>query len=103
MNIEFDISVEINRFNLTLSVEASGHIYRENYGADADGNRGEMRTFCDDLEISITDGTGKDIASKLEKKHPQIYETIATKAEEILFATFDEGSEPDYEEDVWLD
>lgn len=37
---------------------------RENYGADADGNRGEMRTSIDEFEFSEWQKDGKPIDAK---------------------------------------
>ena len=41
----------------SISIDVTFSVYSENYGADADGNRGEMREFvdCDDVgKIELT-------------------------------------------------
>jgi uncharacterized protein YnzC (UPF0291/DUF896 family) len=79
-----DFEATITDRSLKVYVTAEAHIYRENYGADADGNRGEMQTFLDDLEITILDGRGNDITEKVEKKYKYDYEKIQIAAEDKL-------------------
>lgn len=93
--IEFEKQIEINGRILNVTVEADGHVYRENYGADADGQRGEMRTQLDDFEMTIKDGHGKDITDKLQAKYKSIYDDLEEEAENELYEQFDEGE--DYE------
>lgn len=95
MSIEFEKTFEINGHELTVTVEANGHVYNDNYGADADGNRGEMRTQLDDFEMTVKDGHGKDITAKLKAKYKSIYDDLEEEAENELYEQFDEGE--DYE------
>jgi hypothetical protein len=95
--IEFDYEIEIEGHKIHATVEADGRVYRENYGADADGRRGEMRTFLDDLEVTVKDGRGKDITEKLAKKHKAIYADIEEMAEDKLYDEFNEPEEGDYD------
>ena len=37
--------------DIQYELELTGTFHTEMYGQDADGNRGELRTFCDDIEI----------------------------------------------------
>lgn len=93
--IEFEQTIEINGRELHVSVEADGHVYRDLYGADADGRRGEWRTELDDFEMTIKDGHGKDITAKLKAKHQSVYDDLEEEAENALFEAFNEG--PEYE------
>lgn len=95
MSISFEKTIEINGHELTVTVEADGHVYNENYGADADGNRGEMRVQLDDLEMTIKDGHGKDITDKLQAKYKSIYDDLEEEAENELYEQHNEGE--DYE------
>lgn len=95
--IELELEIEIHGRTLNVLVEADGRVYRENYGEDADGNRGEMRTELDDFEMTVKDGHGKDITAKLKEKHKSVYEDLEEEAENALFEQFNEG--PEYEPD----
>ena len=61
-NIQFSLNVimdgYLNNFvdydPIKVWVEFSYSEYQETYGQDADGNRGQMRTYFDSLEIKIT-------------------------------------------------
>lgn len=89
MNTEFEYELEIEGHVIHVTVEAEARMYRDLYGADADGNRGEWRTEMDDLEIKIVDGRGKDITEKLSKKYKSEYEQILEKAEEELYEAYE--------------
>ena len=89
MNTEFEYDLEIENHTLKVTVEAEARMYRDLYGADADGNRGEWRVEMDDLEITVTDSRGKDITEKLEKKFKKKYEEIMEKAEEELYEHYE--------------
>ena len=95
--IQFEFEIEIEGHKILATVEADGHVYRENYGEDADGNRGEMRTMLDDFEMTVKDGHGKDITDKLMKRHKGVYADIEEEAEDLLFEEFNAGGE--YEPD----
>lgn len=95
--IELEIEIEVHGRTLNVTVEADGHVYRENYGEDADGNRGEMRTMLDDFEMTVKDGHGKDITAKLKAKHASVYADLEEEAENALFEAFNDGG--DYEPD----
>lgn len=93
--IELEIEIEVHGRKLNVTVEADGHVYTHNYGADADGNRGEMRTELDDFEMTVKDGHGKDITDKLKARHKSVYEDLEEEAENALFEAYDDGG--DYE------
>jgi hypothetical protein len=97
--IELELEIEIHGRKLNVTVEADGHVYRENYGEDADGNRGEMRTELDDFGMTVKDGHGKDITAKLKAKHKTVYEDLEEEAENALFEAHNEGQEyePEFE------
>ena len=95
--IQFEFEIEIEGHKIVATVEADGHVYRENYGEDADGNRGEMRTELDDFEMTVKDGHGKDITAKLKAKHASVYADLEEEAENALFEEFNDGG--DYEPD----
>ena len=87
----FTEELELKGHSLIVSVEASGHIYTENYGADADGNRGEWRTFVDDLELFIRDSRGNDLTDKIDKHYEAVLSLILDMAEEKLLEIYDGG------------
>lgn len=93
--IELDLEIEVHGRTLNVTVEADGRVYRDLYGADADGRRGEWRTELDDFEMTVKDGHGKDITAKLKAKHQSVYADLEEEAENALFEQFNEG--PEYE------
>lgn len=54
-------------------------LHDENYGADADGNRGEPRSFIDDVEYNTPDKTDCGQFLSLEQK-----KEIKTKIDQII-------------------
>lgn len=95
---EFEYEIEINGHVIHAMVDAEGHVYGHNYGEDADGNRGEWRVECEDIVLKITDGHGKDITAKLEKKHKAIFDDIEEEAHGKLIDQYYESQEgPEYE------
>lgn len=91
MNTEFEYNIEIEGHVIRANVEAEGHVYGHNYGEDADGNRGEWRVECEDIVLKITDGHGKDITAKLEKKYKRIFDDIDEEAYNKLIDQHYEG------------
>lgn len=99
--IEWQTHLTIENRELAVTVQAEGHVYDENYGADADGNRGEWRTFVDDLEVTIKDMRGNDITDKVFKKYRTEFDAVEEAAIEQLIENHSEGGscEPeDYDE-----
>ena len=88
--IEFDIDIEIKRKNLRVFIEADGRVFEDVYGADADGNRGETRVYCDDLELSIRDFRGNDLTEDIKKYYHVLYEAIRTVAVDELIKQYHE-------------
>jgi len=77
-------------------VDGSANVYRELYGSDADGNRGVMMDFVEDIQV---ENLG-DEAKKLPIADQQQIEALAEKKmddhdwhEDVL-----EPEEPDYED-----
>lgn len=98
--IEFEYDIEIEGHVIHASVEAEGHVYGHNYGEDADGNRGEWRVECEDIVLKITDGRGKDITAKLEKKYKRIFDDIDEEAyNKLIDAHYEAQEGPEYEPD----
>jgi len=85
LNIEFECDLEIDNRTLRVVVESEGSFNTDNYGADADGRRGEMRLEIDEVAIKVFDFRGNEITAKLEKKWLRKYNGILEKAEEKLF------------------
>jgi hypothetical protein len=88
-SIQIDHEININGHILSVAIDASAHIYKELYGADADGNRGEMRTELEILEIKITDSLGNDITEKFSKKYQAEFDDIFEHCEELFIARFE--------------
>jgi hypothetical protein len=95
MNIEFETTIEIQGRELHVMVQADGHVYTHNYGEDADGNRGELRTEVDDFEMTVLDGHGKDISVKLRAEYPNEWQRLDEMAADKLIDAYNEG--PEYE------
>ncbi len=96
MGVEFEYDLDVNGRALKVFVEAEGNVYGHNYGEDADGNRGEWRIECDDLELTIKDARGNDITKKIEKNHEAEIESIEEEAIELLVTAYSErGSDHD--------
>jgi len=89
-SIEFTYSLEIGHRALHVVVNANASFYTENYGEDADGNRGEMRTYADDMEVEVFDLSGKNISEKLLKKYPHAWSTLDELAYEKLSEAYEE-------------
>lgn len=81
---EFIKCIEINDELMNVNIIAEANIFGENYGADADGNRGEWRTFIDDFAIQIYDKDNKDITLLVENNYKRIYEKLCNEAEHKL-------------------
>lgn len=85
MTLEFGYKLEVENHILELMIEATGTVYSEMYGCDADGNRGEMRDYVDDdFEIKIFDSMGNDITDKIHKKYEWDYDKIIEESETKL-------------------
>ena len=95
--IEFNFMLYTNGRELPIFVEAEGHVYGHNYGADADGNRGEWRVECEDIVLKITDARGNDITDKVEQKYKSQFQSIEELAAEKLIDAHNEGPEYEYE------
>jgi hypothetical protein len=72
---ETQVDIEINDICYDVTFNRVSKFIRENYGSDADGNRGEMRTYVDedypeDIHVDgnpLTDFT-KDLQNKIEEE-----------------------------------
>lgn len=62
----FKTKAELCGEEVELHIEADGYVYRENYGADADGHHKKMRTEAEVHSIIVLDGNGKDRSMEIE-------------------------------------
>lgn len=71
------VEVKLEEEGLTAKVEVK-MVSENNYGADADGNRGCYAEFVDDAIIEeVIDASGKDITSEISvKQKEQILDLI---------------------------
>ena len=78
--------------DLTLEIFAMASAYIDsNYGADADGNRGERAIFIEGIDVKIF-WEGKDVSFLILVLNKEVYDEIFTDAEELLNnLVFDEG------------
>lgn len=90
MNIEFETTIEIGNRDMQVIVKASAHIFQDLYGADADGNRGEMRSEIDDFDMKVFDLRGNDITTKLDKGYEDEIFAIEERATDKLFEAYEE-------------
>ena len=73
----------LDRFEeLTVNVQAT-KVIDNNYGADADGNRGIRQTWLEDVEItSVEDDSGKDVLKDLtNEEHSLLLNEAERKAD----------------------
>ena len=90
MSAEFEYELEIEGHVIKAYIEADGSIHTDNnYGADADGNRGVTRHFLEDFTFKITDARGNDITDKLREKFSMEYQWAEEAAEEKLWEQFE--------------
>jgi hypothetical protein len=77
--MEYEFVFEINpTYDLNLLVRVNYDFYVENYGEDADGNRG-IETACiniNAMRIFLFSSPLIEITQFIEKKLPQLYEAI---------------------------
>ena len=90
MNLGFDYDLEIEGRVIEAYVECEANVYTDHYGADADGRRGEDRTYIDDLVVTISDSRGNNIGPKLEKKYPYEWQLLGEHCEEKLYSAYEE-------------
>jgi hypothetical protein len=57
MNGKKTLTYEDEASGRDFEIEVELNFYKENYGADADGNRGEMRSYCDIDSYTIYETT----------------------------------------------
>lgn len=88
--VEFEYTLEFDNHTIQATVQAEAHIFEENYGADADGNRGEIRTFMDDLEVWVFDQKGNDISDKIQNKYKYLWTAIEEEAETVLMEAYND-------------
>ena len=89
MNVEFEYNLDVNGRELPVQVVADGRVWREKYGCDADGNRGEWQTACEVDEIKIYDAFGRDLTKKVEDKYEKEFFRIQDKAKEELYECYE--------------
>jgi len=99
MTDEFDFRVIIDTHSFIAYIKSSAKVFSENYGEDADGNRGQAQTTVEDLELWIEDGRGNDIFKKLIEKYPARYAQIIIKAHDRLVQGFDNQGEDDWDQE----
>jgi len=76
INFEVDSDKDSIGGQWTVEVEFEAHT-EDNWGADADGNRGIERTFIDDYEVTrYLDSEGKEVQAD---KLPKIVKEVADK------------------------
>lgn len=89
MTIEFDYELDYEGRIINCYVLAEASVYVEkNYGADADGNRGEPRLFIEDTTVKIEDSRGNNITEKLRNKSQSLIDCFIEVAEEKLLEAY---------------
>jgi len=58
-------TIQIEHKDHQFNLEIRGEFHKELYGQDADGNRGIMQTFCDNLEVHKVEGPSAEIELEL--------------------------------------
>ena len=84
MHYEKEDIISVGNRELKVLVQLSGKPYTELYGQDADGNRGILRTYVDDIEVTILDQRNNDITNKLILRHNYVIENIIEQYMEHL-------------------
>jgi hypothetical protein len=94
LETDFDFELEIGKHIVEVNIQASiEHVIDNNYGADADGNRGIRAIFTDIDWIAIRDKRGNDITDKVLKKYPKEYNIFCDAAIELALEQLAEDKE----------
>jgi len=78
-NIELEFDYEIEKDNDTIAynvVWRGSFEWDNNYGADADGNRGVCASWVEDVEFEVSDEYGETITNELKTQKPELYALI---------------------------
>lgn len=87
---DFEHELDLEGTPLTVSIYTEASIYKESdYGADADGNRGQEAYFFDDITLEIKDLRGNDITSKIEKKYKKEYDRAIGACQDKVLEIFE--------------
>ena len=87
---EFETEISLEHDEVEVSVEFESSVFVDNnYGADADGNRGIKETFLDELLLKVIWGE-KDITEFLEKFLPKQFSKLEDLATEKTWENYDE-------------
>ena len=89
MKTTFEHELEGADYNETLHVEVDYTTEEVNYGEDADGNRGELMTFIDDITFVIRNEDQQDVTKHIEETLPDEYELIEVGAWDAAEANVD--------------
>jgi len=88
--LEFSTEVNMDYKPIYVTVMAKGKVWREMYGADADGNRGEMRTEVEILDVKFLNSEGKDVTEVVESFDPNNVDHLLEEIEQKFLEDYDE-------------
>ena len=83
-----ELDADTFRMPINVEVDAQALVYKEQYGEDADGNRGVMRTFIEDVNMRVYDSRGHELSSRLKYRYPDSWDMLLKKAEYELYLAF---------------
>lgn len=76
MKLNIYHEIQFDTHTLPVNIKADVSVYRELWGTDADGRRGEWRTFVDLNSFDVYDSRENKITSKLEKRFYTEYQSV---------------------------
>ena len=76
---EYDVEYKGREIPCTLQIQGS-FVTDDNYGADADGNRGVSMSFVEDFYVTIINDKKQDITESIEKADPKQYKYLCDYA-----------------------
>ena len=82
MTTSFKYIISIGHLELEVDVEASFDCTAgySMYGADADGNRGELTSDAEIINLDIRDNRANPLSKKIKEKYPDQYDEIIMHA-----------------------
>ena len=78
-----DYTLEIEHKTLEVRLIAYVNSFKELYGADYDGNRGEVRSFSEVEFLKILDYRGNDLTEKIYTNYKHEYDSVIDYLEEL--------------------
>jgi hypothetical protein len=84
ITLEQQYTLEFEGHSLPVQLELEFDVTVDSdYGADADGNRGETRYGAVCMAVTVLDGSGQDLTERLAMDHPKQFNDIMELSESV--------------------